>query len=208
MSLNKEYVLSQIKKTKLIGISGFATSGKDTFYVILNKYLSQYGIETQRIAFADRLKDEIEPYLVSNFGISAWTKNQEQKKIIRPLLVAHGAVRRQLSNGTYWTSFINEETDRLIKNGIIPVITDVRFCEHNLDEVFWIKNKGGECIYLTRHFFENGQKKYVSAPNQEESKNDKALRDNAKIIIDWPTDDGILKSNEGEQYVESFIKAL
>jgi hypothetical protein len=42
----------------IIGITGVARCGKDTFYSLLNRYLEDKHINTKRLAFADDLKTE------------------------------------------------------------------------------------------------------------------------------------------------------
>ena len=43
----------------MIGLTGVARSGKDTFYSILKRYLEEKSIKSQRLAFADALKNEL-----------------------------------------------------------------------------------------------------------------------------------------------------
>ena len=40
----------------MIGITGVARCGKDTFYSVLKKYLAEKNIKCERLAFADNLK--------------------------------------------------------------------------------------------------------------------------------------------------------
>ena len=83
---------------KLIGIAGFARSGKDTFYQRSAQLLSKEGYKSTRIAFADALKNELNELLLSNIGISAFTEEDQEKDLIRPLLVTYGThLRRHLN---------------------------------------------------------------------------------------------------------------
>ena len=61
---------------KLIGISGFARSGKDTFYQRSKIALEKEGYKACRFAFADALKYEIDEILSKYTEISAFTENK------------------------------------------------------------------------------------------------------------------------------------
>ena len=58
-------------KNNIIGVTGFARSGKDTFYQYTSKALNR--AKCYRYAFADALKDECDAFLQSNLNISAFT---------------------------------------------------------------------------------------------------------------------------------------
>ena len=53
----------------IIGITGVARCGKDTFYAILKKYLEERQIKSQRLAFADDLKKELNDFTKEKFKI-------------------------------------------------------------------------------------------------------------------------------------------
>ena len=83
---------------KLIGIAGYARSGKDTFFARSAKYLNDNGFEAKRYAFADALKSEVDSLLTEHTGLSAFTEKDSEKEIVRPLLVTYGTeIRRKLS---------------------------------------------------------------------------------------------------------------
>lgn len=208
MALSRDFILSKFSKPIIIGVAGVATAGKDTFFALLKEYLEKEDIPVQRFALADKLKDELDPFLIDSFKISAWTKNPEEKKLIRPLLVAHGGVRRSLSKGQYWTNQVAPQIQEAVKNGIVPVVTDVRYGEYDQDEIFWIKNLGGKIVYVSRYKISNeGQKIFVQPPNEDEKRNDPALRNAAAFIIEWDTAVNPTLENMGE-HIENFIKSL
>lgn len=68
-----------------IGLVGYAGTGKDEAGKILIK---RYGYK--RIATGDIIKGEMDERLQSLVGISAWTKDPVDNKVIRPLLVRYG----------------------------------------------------------------------------------------------------------------------
>ena len=66
----------------IICVTGFATSGKDTFYKLLVQnsqtpfIISPY----RRVAFADELKKTAAPYIKSTLGIDIFNCTQKKKK--------------------------------------------------------------------------------------------------------------------------------
>ena len=68
-----------------IALVGYAGTGKDEVGKIL---MLHYGYK--RIAMGDIIKDEMDARLQSLIGISAWTKDRVDNKVIRPLLVRYG----------------------------------------------------------------------------------------------------------------------
>lgn len=212
MPLDIDFVREKFKKPFVIGVGGVATSGKDTFYSLLQDYLDKYNIETRRFALADELKLEIDPYLTSQFGISAFTTDREEKRLIRPCLVAHGFVRRQQSKGRYWTSRIEGPLEDAMSKGIIPVVTDIRYAEFEEDELAWLRKFQGKLVHITRYTeiqttTVEGHivRTPVSAPNEDERKNDPKLRDGADFRIEWETEKSV---NLLVPHIESFIKNL
>jgi hypothetical protein len=53
----------------VIGLTGVARSGKDTFYAILNKYLKERQIESERLALADALKNELYEFKITDNSV-------------------------------------------------------------------------------------------------------------------------------------------
>lgn len=170
--------------TDLIGISGFARCGKDTAYESILSLTEDKDLN--RLAFADELKGECEEFLNNNIGISPFTENDAEKKIIRPFLVTYGTHLRRLLDKECWIKKVNKK----IRPGKKYVITDMRY----LNEVEWVKSKGGKAIYIKREG--------ISAANQEEALNDKDLTDSADVIINVPT-----FKNNYRQKCQEIIKA-
>lgn len=76
---------------KMIGVSGYAFCGKDTFVKIAIDLLKKNGYMPIRLAFADMLKDEVEGMLKDNkFQATVKTDDSVAKALIRPLLVLVG----------------------------------------------------------------------------------------------------------------------
>lgn len=170
-------------KPLVIGVGGFARSGKDMFVKIAKKILQNNGYSSTKLAFADALKDEIDPFLKESYGISAWTDDTQQKSIIRPLLVAHGCQKRLQSEGEYWIDKIDKGIETS-KDFDVIFISDCRFP----NEAEWLHEKwGGWFIHLKKYSVKGGiqydsftgketgykeWKQYDEAPNTEEAEND------------------------------------
>ena len=67
--------------SKFIGVSGFARSGKDTFYERCKIFLEKEGKKVCRFGFADALKEECDELLGKYTDISAFTENNSEKKL-------------------------------------------------------------------------------------------------------------------------------
>ena len=142
-------------------------------------------------------------WLIEKYGISAWTDNTEEKKIIRSFLVAHGCGKRIQTQGKYWINKIDNKIQlfidttpypsNTIKNNVI-FISDVRFP----NETNWLHEKwGGWLVHLKKYsvgkerFVHGGDwkdvKYYDKAPNAEEAENDPICENNADYRIELET---------------------
>ena len=183
-------ILPNDTQTNVIGVAGYARSGKDTFVKIASKILKQNGYTTSVLSFARGLKDDLDPWLKDKYGISAWTEDTAEKQLIRPFLVAHGCGKRIQTEGKYWI----DKVDEMIRftnsheykdgNNHVYFVSDVRFP----NEEKWLHKKWkGWLVHLRKynvHFSESPIfvdgisrndlpiKTYDSAPNEEEAKND------------------------------------
>jgi hypothetical protein len=189
---------------KVIGIAGYARCGKDTFVGIAKNILSANGYTPVRVAFADKLKEEVEAALrLNKFKTTVYNEDSEAKKLIRPLLVWWGCQRRfdtSESGGLYWVDRVNDQLVELQKktppqqlSKIVALVSDCRFA----NEVNWVHNNwDGSVIHLKRYTIEErkaGQdgsdvvdvKVYDAAPNAEEAKNDPIVQELADHRVEW-----------------------
>ncbi len=128
---------------KVLGICGFARSGKDSFADFLVKLFPN---KFSRSSLAYELKKDLDPFLLSKLGISAFTENTKEKEIIRPLLISWGTdVIRNNFSKNYWIDKIKEKVLENSKSNFITIIPDVRF----VNEIEWIK-MNGKSIYIER----------------------------------------------------------
>ena len=192
--------VSEIKTNlNLIGIAGVAGSGKDTFAGLIAKVFENSGAEVNYLSFAAKLKSEVAGISKKLYNIDPTDCSRDEKNLIRPLLLAHGAIMREKTAGQYWINSVKS----LISDDKINIITDVRFCEYECDEVDWIQSNGGIVVHITRFFEENGQRIYILPDNEYERRNDKILKNKANYSFSWPTD-----VSKQKKYSDKFFKWL
>ena len=179
----------------IIGISGYARSGKDLFTTVAQEVLKQRDLKTERFALAYELKSDLKDLIHAKTGIDVFTENTEEKNIIRPLLVAYGDVMRKITEGKYWTQKVEQRLGK--SNADVVFITDIRYDHYIEDECAWLQNKqGGKLIHVTKYvmspmpqgkrFSKNKQTKvYQAAPNEHELINDPKVRKRADLKIEW-----------------------
>lgn len=166
---------------KMLGIGSAALTGKDTLFKVLDYLIPN---KFERIGLADLLKSECDEFCRKNYGISAFTKIPREKEIIRPFFVTHGKVKRNLSNGTYWTGLVQERVNKIKEEGLIPVCTDIRYNLYLNDEYYWLKEVN-EGVYIHVNRFLDGNK--IPPANEEEKENTVKLEKLADYRLNWET---------------------
>ncbi|MEY2997965.1 MAG: hypothetical protein RIQ82_1346 [Bacteroidota bacterium] len=156
-------------RPRLIGIAGFARSGKDTAAKILQQKIKErWDIDMKIVSFAKALKQDCDPFLQKHLGISAFSEIPLEKEIIRPILVAYGQSMKKRFGDTIW---LDKALSAASSRGIIP---DVRFPI----EIDSLKRMGAPIIYV--------EKIDVMPANNLEEENDEALRQKADYMVSWP----------------------
>lgn len=127
----------------VIGLSGVAGCGKDTFFNVLSESMN-----VRRVSLADSLKSEVSDWTLRHYGINAVTCSREDKERIRSFLVYHGGMKRDRSNGRHWIDLASRKIAKTAPD-CTTVITDIRFDEYENDEVSWLQNElDGKLIHL------------------------------------------------------------
>lgn len=178
-------------------ISGCARVGKNLFARSAVKYFKSLGINAKEYSFAHELKKECNPFTLLNFGISAFTEDHEEKKIIRPLLLCVGTQMWRNLDANHWI----KKVDEAINNDPYPhvaVLSDGRF----ENEIEWA-NKNGTSIHLTRT--NNGI--LIPPNNQDEQLNDPICKMKCNWHYQWETF-GENFENIGYYSVETFLKEI
>lgn len=171
-------------ENNIIGLTGVARSGKDTFYLILERFLKEKGLEVRRVALADELKKELSDFVEKKFKINLNKCEGQDKELIRPLMVAYGKCRRAQTEGKYWTAIVESDIKNFRKQNIIPIITDIRYIEYKDDEYAWLKNHNGILIHISRKLDDGS---IIPPANIEEKANDNKLKAVADYSICWET---------------------
>jgi len=185
---------------KVIGLSGVARSGKDSFYKYLAKAALAYNKSIIRVAFADQLKKDLSDFICDRSDISIWTNDTKEKEIIRPMLVAYGQMMRNLTEGAYWVDKIDTVIqDSLLNNPSVSLcITDVRFP----NEIDFVQRKyGGYVVHVSR---KTPDGTLIPPPNEEESLHNPILQRMANYSAVWDTYGSPPK--DYELFIQSFLK--
>jgi hypothetical protein len=205
---------------KIIGISGNATVGKDLFYKLLSRRL----IDTQvkRFAFADALKEEVAPMILSEYGFNINKCSKEQKELIRPFLVNYGKKKRDETNGRYWIDILDNQVKHFHGQNqeAVACITDCRYDVYEDDEVSWIKEENdGILVHIQKFTLVSGKQIFIPPANNDEAENEPKLIKKANYKIIWPdllgNEDYINLNNNYHilvkglnDYIEEFVKWL
>jgi hypothetical protein len=177
-------------KYKNIALSGVAGCGKNTISEIIIKFLTRLGLDSKELSIARNLKKELSVPSQKLYGIDSFDCTREEKDLIRPFLVAHGQIRRNMSQGRHWIDQLNKELEPKKVN----IITDVRFNEFEKDEVFWVKNEiNAVLIHISRFIEKDGMREFVSPANPAESENDPKVKAEADFILNWATENDEVK---------------
>jgi hypothetical protein len=160
----------------MIGIGGLARSGKDTLAINLAEIIEEdWKMDVQIFSFADALKEKINPFITKEFGISAFSEDTEDKKIIRPMLVAYGeSMKTKYGQDVWYSELSNNIEQALHDDRIFPIISDVRFDF----EARLIQDNGGQVIHITKQGNE--------PPNEIEALNDPLVESCADLAHTWP----------------------
>lgn len=179
----------------IIGISGYARSGKDLFTSVAQKILKEHKIKSEKFALAYELKNDLKSLIKNKVGIDVFTDNTQEKSIIRPLLVAYGDVMRKTSEGRYWTRKLEQRISN--SKSDVVFVTDIRYDVYPEDECTWLRNKQcGKLIHITK--FKQGTvpsgkrfsknkivKIYDEAPNEHELLNNPKVKAKANYAFEW-----------------------
>jgi hypothetical protein len=119
-------------KTTLLGLCGLKQSGKDTVY----KLIQEEFVNTQRIAFADPLKEE----LATACGVSVEFINTHKEAFRGGVCWWGTEFRRSLYGREYWVLKAHERYLFWLNQGAdLVVVTDVRFP----NEAAYVRSQGG-----------------------------------------------------------------
>jgi hypothetical protein len=179
-----------IVNKKIVSFSGFARSGKGTFAEIFQKELVDIfpNLKCQEFSFAYELRRELDPFLIENFGISAFEQDTDKKEIIRPLLIAYGNAKRKKSGNQYWIQKLHKNIEN--SDCDIAILSDLRFAEDEKDELGWLKTNKGLNFHIRRYNLMQHRKtceevkRFNKAPNEFEKENEPKLIAGSNQILE------------------------
>jgi len=179
----------------IIGLVGFARTGKNSFAEFLIENIDENpkpSCTFKLISFAYALRQELDSFLISKLGISAFTEDPKEKEVIRPLLVCWGTqIMREHIDPNYWIKSIQKTIEINRKNNIYSIITDVRF----ENEVLWLKEMGGISIFIERE--------EVGPKNADELDYTSPLKMKCDLVFNWPTLSSF--ETQGKRLVREFL---
>lgn len=180
---------------KLFAFTGVAGSGKDTAWKAVSKILETAGFKTKRIAFADIIRQDLDPIFREKYGVDIWNLPREEKELYRPIMVHYGLVHRKKTKGLYLIERVKKQIES--EPDTIFGLTDVRYKEYDYDEPDFLRENGATLVHVTR--FLNG--KAVGPANEQEAANDPILKKLATHHIEWD-------SNLDENYHLEKVKTV
>ena len=163
------------KPKTIIGICGNARCGKDTMADLIQEVLADIGIRSKKINLADSLKDELREFVDKTIGIDVFTADNEEKKIIRPLLVTWGTHVRRKLNPNVWIEMAGAK----MTDDCVYIVPDIRYS----NEMEWLRNQNSYCIFIDR--ISDGE--IIPPANEEEAFNNPILKENSDFQLAWQT---------------------
>jgi hypothetical protein len=192
-------------KFKNIGIGGVAGCGKNTVAEIIIKLLQRMELPYRELSIAKNLKKEVSCVSRELYGIDSTDCTRDEKNTIRPFLVSHGEIKRDLSNGRHWIDQISKE----LAPEKINIITDIRFNKYEKDEVFWLKEEiNGVLIHVSRYDEVGGKRIYMPPANDTETINDPLVKEVADFKLNWRTEKEDVKKIISAQKLLKWVKKL
>lgn len=173
-------------KPVYMGISGFARSGKNTMAEKLKLAVNVLfpNLKCDILSLAKPLKDDLFNLLIKSSNINIYEMTDDEKKLVRPFMVAYGEIKRTISNGQFFTKALDEEAKKY--NLDVIIIPDIRFKEYPNDELDWLKNKNGILIHVKKYDEIGGKRVYLKPPNDKEKLNDPILFKNSDFCFSLP----------------------
>lgn len=167
-----------------IGIAGVARSGKDSLALEIENLIRSYkGKTIYKTSLAKPLKEDCKDFIKQYLGLDVFTDKNEEKAIFREFLVWYGKVKRQQTEGKYWTDLLDKRVKELKPD--ICIVPDIRYLQYEEDEVIWLKSKPNSVLIHLQRIAINGE--IVPPANMDESINDSIIQNSADYKIVWPT---------------------
>jgi hypothetical protein len=178
----------------VLGVCGFARSGKDTFCSIAKDILAANGINAKQYSFAEQLKKEVEPFLRDTCKCNVWTDDSEVKKDMRDFLVWYSTTWWRKRDPKRWIRHVDLALKNDDKDIDIALVSDVRYP----NEAEWVHAWGGYLVHVAAWRMapaDEGRelgghddtlvKTYFNAPNEQERINDPICKGLSDYNLEW-----------------------
>jgi hypothetical protein len=188
-----------------IGIAGVARSGKDSLALEIENLIRSYkGKTIYRTSLAQPLKEDCKDFIKQYLDLNVFTDNNEEKTTFREFLVWYGKVKRQQTEGRYWTNLLDKRVQKFRPD--VCIIPDVRYQQYDEDEVSWLKAKKNNILIHLQRIAINGE--IVPPANMDESINDSIIQNSADYKILWPTFTDENKQENMREFAEKAFNAV
>jgi hypothetical protein len=188
-----------------IGIAGVARSGKDSLALEIENLIKiSRGLTVHRISLAQPLKEDCKHFIKDYLGLNVFTDNNEEKATFREFLVWYGKVKRQQTEGKYWTNLLDQRVEEYRPD--VCIIPDIRYQQYEGDEVSWLKAKPKNILIHLQRIAINGE--IVPPANMDESINDSIIQNSADYKIIWPTFMDDYKQENMREFAEKAFNAV
>ena len=188
-----------------VGIAGVARSGKDSLALEVENLIRSYkGKTIYRTSLAQPLKEDCKDFIEEYLGLNVFTDNNEEKATFREFLVWYGKVKRQQTEGKYWTNLLDQRVRQFQPD--VCIIPDVRYQQYEQDEVSWLKTKENSILIHLQRIAINGE--IVPPANMDESINDSIIQNSADYKIIWPTFTDENKQENMREFAEKAFNAV
>lgn len=192
-----------MNNTKIITCGAKARVGKDLLCDFLKKLLEEKGFKVEKRSLATPLKEMTDEFLIKNIGISAFTQDEKEKKLIRPFLVETGKMLRIKTQGRFFTQKLDDWLAGNIDLDFV-LVPDCRYAEYEQDEVFYFKKRGAFIINIDR-WVKFG---FIEPANKEEEENAPKIAKAADYHLIWGDKDQEEKAREVFEKILEFRERL
>lgn len=157
-------------------VSGVRRSGKDTLITLLHGLDSRF----ERFSFADRLKEDLISLLGDQFNIDPFNCSEEQKELVRPILIAYGCAWREV-NKNHWVELVIERAQfrQRVMSDMIVAVSDGRFT----NEIKAFRDFYGKNLFHIDVSRTDGP-----PPTEEEERNFRQVQEMADYKLVWGND--------------------
>jgi hypothetical protein len=188
-----------------IGIAGVARSGKDSLALEIENLIKSYRTqEVYRTSLAQPLKEDCQDFISQYLGLNVFTDTNEEKAIFREFLVWYGKVKRQQTEGKYWTDLLDQRVEKFQPD--VCIVPDIRYQQYEQDEVSWLKAKPNNILIHLQRVAINGE--IVPPANMDETINDSIIQNSADYKILWPTFTDDNKQENMREFAEKAFNAV